>query len=120
MNHGETDYGDVTEAKGVILDLKVSLGNIHRRDPDEEVWERSYPFIDAALKLAEPHVGQHPVVREIRELFSPETVADGRGVRVAEVLPQVDVLAGILVRRARELALGQPGATPRRRPTGFE
>lgn len=104
----------------MVLDLKLALEKLHDRDPDQEVWERAYRPIDAALRLAAEHVGDHPVVREVRELFSPETVAEGRAVRVADVLTVVSLLTGILGRRANEMLLDERGATRRRRATGDE
>jgi hypothetical protein len=110
-------YEELNEARNKVLDLKVVLEKMHDRDPDQEVWDRAYRPIDAALRLAREHVGDDPVLREIGELFSPETVAEGRDVRVANVLPDVVLLAGVLTRRAGEMALDEPGATRRRRAT---
>jgi hypothetical protein len=113
-------YDDLNEARNKLFDLKLALEKLHDRDPDQEVWEIAYRPIDAALMLAAKHVGDDSVVREVRELFSPGTVADGRVVRVADILPVVSMLAGILGRRVGEMALDEPGATRRRRATGQE
>jgi hypothetical protein len=110
-------YEELNEARNKVLDLKAVLEKMHDRDPDQEVWERTYRPIDAALKLAAEHAGDDPVVREMRALFSPETLTEGRDIRVADVLPDVALLAGVLTRRAGEMVMDEPGATRRRRAT---
>ena len=64
-------YEEMNEARNIINDLKRSLQRLVDRDPDQEISEYAYRPIDAALRLAAGQVGDHPVVREIRE--SPET-----------------------------------------------
>jgi hypothetical protein len=57
------------------------------KDPDQEISPSfAYGPIDGALRKADKHVGDDPVVREIRELFSLETIAEDRPITVGEVL----------------------------------
>jgi hypothetical protein len=113
-------YDEMNEARNLIYDLKRSLELLHHRDPDQEIWSRSYETIDKALRLAAEQIGDHPVVGAIRELYSPESVAEGREVRVADLLPDIFMLDGILNRRVSEMAFDEPGAVRRRRATGRE
>jgi hypothetical protein len=108
-------YESANEARNLIYDLRRSLHAIYRRDTEEEVSDYCFKPIDRALRLAADEVGDHPVVQEVRDLFSPEAAAEGRAIRVAEVLPVVDMLDGILSRRVNEMALDEPGAVHRRR-----
>ena len=113
-------YDELNEARNKILDLKQVLEKLHERDPEQEIEESAYRPIDAALSLASQYVGDDPVVREVRQLFAPETAAEGSVVRVVEVLTVVSQVAGILDRRASAMILSEPGATLRRRSTGSE
>jgi hypothetical protein len=108
-------YESANEARNLVYDLKRSLHAIYMRDTEEEVSGYCFRPVDRALRLAAHEVGDHPVVREVRELFSPEAAAEGRAIRVAEVLPVVDMLDGILRRRVDEMALDEQGAVRRRR-----
>ncbi len=80
----------------MINDLYASVAKIAERDPDQEVWSRSYGVIDAALDLAMSHLGGHPVAAEVRKLFSPDTVATGEPVRAVDLLPTLAVLRTLL------------------------
>jgi hypothetical protein len=118
MGADERKLDQLKEAAATVRDLHRSLRGLHARDPDQEISEYAYRPVDRALRLAADLVGDNEVVAEIRELFSPEQAASGRDIRVAEVLPVVTMLLGILDRRARREALSQPGATHPRRAGG--
>ena len=114
LERAHMSYDDVSEARNKVSDLKAALEKLHDRDPDQEIWEFAYRPIDAALEQAAQYVGDDPVVAQIRELISPETVLEGRDIRVADVLTVVYQLDGILERRLHELRMSEPRATRRR------
>lgn len=105
-------YEEMNEARNIINSLHSELQQLAKRDPDHEISEYAYRPIDAALRLAAGYVGEHPVVLEIRELFSPEAVTEGRDIRVAEVLPVVAMLASILNLRVGNMAQQQREENP--------
>lgn len=78
----------MNEARNLINDLYRNLERIAQRDPEQEIWRYAYGPIDAPLRLAASHVGDHSVVQQISELFFPEAVIEGREeVRVVQLLP---------------------------------
>jgi hypothetical protein len=107
-------YSQVNEARNVILDLQSSLHKRYQIDLEAEISNYDLRTIDAVLNMAAAHVGGHPVIVEMRELFSPESVAEGEPIRVESILTNVDLLAGVLSRRAHEMLLDEPGAVRRR------
>lgn len=110
-------YDEMNDARNIIVTLEHRLEKMHANDSDEEIsTEFAVRPIDAALRHAAEHDGDHPVVSQIREMFSPESVVAGRSIRVGEVLPGTSMLSDILNRRVSEMALDQSGAV-RRRPT---
>lgn len=108
-------YEEANEALNILFDLERSLRLAHDRDPEQEVRGIALPPIDRALGLAADEVGEHPVVQAVRDVISPEQVAEGDPVRAVDALHVVTLLYGILLRRVDEMASEQPGVTRRRR-----
>ena len=99
---------------GYVTQLYTDVDKLIASDPDQEVGEREYGLIDRILQLGLPYVGDDPVVQEIRQLFSVETIAAKDPIRAAHVLSTV----GALKHRLEQARYDQPGATRRRRSPG--
>lgn len=98
-------YDDMNEARNLINDLYLTLKELLEKDPDQEIWTYAYGPIDAALRLGASYFEGHPVVKEIRDLFSPEAAAEGAGpARAADVLPVVSTLRSLLNSRVSRMA----------------
>jgi hypothetical protein len=61
-----------------------SLEKVAERDPEQEVRGLAVPVLDACLQAFREHVPDDPIVLSIREVMSPEAVADGEPVRAVD------------------------------------
>jgi hypothetical protein len=98
-----SSYEEVNNARNLINALHTQLEKLAKKDSEQEIWPHAYAAIDEAIKLAGSHVQDHPVVGEIRELISPDTVVEPSTVRAADLLPLTALLREILQQRTHEL-----------------
>jgi hypothetical protein len=76
--------------------LRTTLDAITARDPEQEVKGIAVPVLDAVLASVRTLLPDHPVVQAVREVISPEAIAEGEPVRAADALIVVDALLGAL------------------------
>lgn len=84
------------EARKRAWMLFRSLEQVAQRDPEQEVRGMAVPVLDACLQAFKEHVPDDPIVRAIREVLSPEAVADGEPVRAVDAALVAGQLAAAL------------------------
>lgn len=73
-----------------------SLEQVAQRDPEQEVRGMAVPVLDACLQAFREHVPDDPIVLSIRQVVSPEAVADGEPVRAVDAALVAGQLAAAL------------------------
>ncbi len=98
---------DLDDALGRLYTLSAHLGEISKRDPEQEVRGMALPVMDAVIVAAREHVPPgDPVLATITDVISPESVAAGEPVRAIDALLVVNQLASILERQSPPMDLG--------------
>lgn len=73
-----------------------SLEKVADRDPEQEVRGMALPVLEAVLQACREQVPDDPIVGAIRDLVSPEAVADGEPVRAVDAALVAGQLAAAL------------------------
>src|ERR687891_61244 len=87
---------DVSDAYWRVGRLRDNLRAMVDRDPEQEVRGMALPVIDAVLEAAKEFLPGDPVIATMREVVSPESVAEGEPLRAVDVLVVVDQLHAAL------------------------
>jgi len=87
---------DVSDAYWRVGRLLDNLRALVNRDPEQEVRGMALPVMDAVLEAAKEFLPGDPVIARMREVVSPETVAEGEPLRAVDVLVVVDQLHAAL------------------------
>lgn len=91
-----------------VQQLYFMLGGIIQRDPEQEVRGIALPVLDAVLRAVRDTLGDQPVVAQMYDIISVESIEEGEPVRAADAY----LVAGMLIK-----ALGHE--TPRERADRF-
>lgn len=80
------DEARLDDARRRIARLRLDLERLVDRDPDQEVWERAIPVLDAVLAVVRQALPGDPVIAAVEDFMSAAAVVDGRELRAAEAL----------------------------------
>jgi hypothetical protein len=88
---------DISEAYHQVNLLRQNLSKIVERDPEQEVRSIAIPVLDAVLAEAKSVLpADHPVIRQIRDVVSPEVVESDEPLRAVDLLHVVTALYAAL------------------------
>jgi hypothetical protein len=87
---------DLRDAHWRVGRLRDNLQALVDRDPEQEVRGMALPVIDAVLEAAKEILPGDPVIATMRQVVSPEAVAEGEPLRAVDVLVVVDQLHAAL------------------------
>lgn len=76
--------------------LYRDLQRIAERDPEQEVRGMAVPVLSACLDAFKAHAPDDPIAAAIRDVLSPEAVAEGEPVRAVDVALVAGQLAAAL------------------------
>jgi hypothetical protein len=83
------------KAKGRVEGLVEVLGELVKRDPEQEVTGIALPVFDAVVEAIKDDIGRdNPVVQAVAGIISPETVEAGDPIRAADALLVAKMLDG--------------------------
>lgn len=77
---------DAEQAKERLRWLIATLRDATQRDPEQEVQGIAIPVVDAVVAEAKKHVEGDPVIDVVRDVISPEAIADGEPIRALDML----------------------------------
>jgi hypothetical protein len=90
IGHGRRDKYrvgvDAEQAKERLRWLIATLRDATQRDPEQEVQGIAIPVVDAVVAEAKKHVEGDPVIDVVRDVISPEAIADGEPIRALDML----------------------------------
>lgn len=91
-----TDAVELNRLRDQVGQLHDDLHRLAERDPDQEVWWRAKPVIEAAIEAAEKWVGKDLVVKKMRAMLLPREEEDVGPVRAADLVPLLGILKATL------------------------
>jgi hypothetical protein len=95
---------DLNEAFSSAMTLYTNLGSLVARDPDQEVQGPAIATVDAVLTACKELLPDHPVLSAVEDVISPEAIAAGGTLRVADLLPVVgQVVSALSSERSRRM-----------------
>lgn len=100
----------IYDAFKAVEGLRADLQKLIERDPEQEVRGIAIPVLEAVLEAVRESLPDDPVVRAVRELFSPQSIIEGEPIRAADAL---------LVATQLEEALKRAKPALRQRVGGF-
>lgn len=100
------------QARNILRQLKATLTEITKRDPEQEVQGIALAPLDAALSSIRDLIPNNPVLAQIEDVISPTAVEAGEPMRAVDVLIVVDLMFAVL---KQPPSLPRTGGAPRGR-----
>lgn len=106
---------DVEQARRILNNLRDTLQKVTSRDPEQEVRGVALRPLDAALAAVRELIPDDPILTQVSDVISVESIEEGEPLRAVDVLVVVDILLGALPQRRMPRAAVWSPDMPRRR-----